>query len=168
MNKLLKNLFALLMLVAAFNVFAAADLEVNTPGVNAVKASMQNRHAQLAPYYDSGAVGFSFDGMIILRDAWEALLAAAQDRGVAAFQAEDGAVDGDVGARFVDDADDADGNADLANAQAVGACAFIEQCADGIGQGGDLADGGGEVAQTFLVRRQHRYARGRSERRGFG
>ena len=69
MNKLLKNLFALLMLVAAFNVFAAADLEVNTPGVNAVKASMQNRHAQLAPYYDSGAVGFSFDGMIILRDA---------------------------------------------------------------------------------------------------
>lgn len=69
MKNLLKNLFALVMLVAAFNVFAAADLEVNTPGVNAVKASMQARHSQLAPYYNSGAVGIAFDGSIILRDA---------------------------------------------------------------------------------------------------
>jgi len=69
MKNLLKNLFAMLLLVTAFNVSAAADLEVNTPGVNAVKASMQNRHAQLVPYYNSGAVGFMFDGTVFLRDA---------------------------------------------------------------------------------------------------
>ncbi len=69
MNKLIKYLTALLALVAALNVFAAADLEVNTPGVQAIKSSMQARHAQLAGYYASGAVGLSMDGMITLRDA---------------------------------------------------------------------------------------------------
>ena len=78
MNNLLKSLLALISLLTALNVFAAADLEVNTPGVNAIKASMQARHAQLAAYYASGAVGLTADGMIELRDAGSVPLAARQ------------------------------------------------------------------------------------------
>ncbi len=78
MKTMFKFLLALLALTAALNVFAAADLEVNTPGVNAIKNSMQARHAQLAGYYDSGAVGITMDGMISVRDAGSIPLAARQ------------------------------------------------------------------------------------------
>ncbi|MFA6971289.1 MAG: YdbL family protein [Gallionella sp.] len=78
MKNLLKYLVSLFALVTALNVFAAADLEVNTPGVNAIKSSMQARHAQLAGYYASGAVGLSMDGMITVRDAGSVPLAARQ------------------------------------------------------------------------------------------
>ncbi|MDP1939025.1 MAG: DUF1318 domain-containing protein, partial [Gallionella sp.] len=69
MNSLFKNLLALLALLVVFNVHAAADLEVNTPGVNAIKNRMQTRHGQLSAYYASGAVGLTMDGMIAVRDA---------------------------------------------------------------------------------------------------
>lgn len=69
MNALIKFFVAIVALTAALNVFAAADLEVNTPGVNTIKQSMQARHAQLAAHYGSGAVGLTADGMIALRDA---------------------------------------------------------------------------------------------------
>ena len=78
MKNLLNYLFALLALVASFNVHAAADLEVNTPGINAIKQSMQARHAQLAAHYASGAVGLTADGMIALRDAGAVPLAQRQ------------------------------------------------------------------------------------------
>lgn len=78
MKHLFKNMLALMVLVAAFNAFAAADLEVNTPAVNAIKASMQQRHAQLANYYDSGAVGLTINGMVALRDPGSVPLAARQ------------------------------------------------------------------------------------------
>ncbi|MDP1593848.1 MAG: YdbL family protein [Gallionella sp.] len=78
MNSLFKNLLALLALLVAFNVHAAADLEVNTPGVNAIKNSMQTRHGQLSAYYASGAVGLTMDGMIAVRDAGSVPLAARQ------------------------------------------------------------------------------------------
>lgn len=48
---------------------AAADLEINTPAVTAVKNSLQSRYSQLAPYYASGAVGLTRDGMVAVRDA---------------------------------------------------------------------------------------------------
>ena len=78
MNAVLKFLVALVALTAALNVFAAADLEVNTPGVNAIKQSMQARHAQLAGHYNSGAVGLTADGLIALRDAGAVPLAQRQ------------------------------------------------------------------------------------------
>lgn len=78
MNTLLKFIVALAALTAALNVFAAADLEVNTPGVNAIKQSMQARHAQLAGHYASGAVGLTADGLVALRDAGAVPLAARQ------------------------------------------------------------------------------------------
>lgn len=48
---------------------AAADLEVNTPAISAIKNSMQARHPQLNPHYNSGAVGLTTDGLIAVRDA---------------------------------------------------------------------------------------------------
>lgn len=48
---------------------AAADLDVNTPAVAAVKASMQNRHLQLLPHYQSGAVGLTAEGFVAVKDA---------------------------------------------------------------------------------------------------
>lgn len=69
MNRLLA-LFALLAaLVMPFSAVAAADLEVNTPAIGALKGSMQQRHGALAPYYASGALGLTRDGQVAVRDA---------------------------------------------------------------------------------------------------
>jgi hypothetical protein len=68
MKSPIKFFVSLFALAFALNAFAV-DLEINTPGVNAIKQSMQARHAQLAPHYASGAVGIASDGMIALRDA---------------------------------------------------------------------------------------------------
>ncbi|WP_292978970.1 YdbL family protein [Nitrosomonas sp.] len=47
----------------------AVDFEANTPAVTRLKQNMQQRHNQLAPFYDTGAVGLTHDGLIVLRDA---------------------------------------------------------------------------------------------------
>lgn len=47
---------------------AQADLNIATPAIRAITQSMEARHAQLKPYYDSGAVGFTSDGLIDVRD----------------------------------------------------------------------------------------------------
>lgn len=49
--------------------FAAADLEINTPAISALKKAMQERHGQLAGFYASGAVGLTRDGLVAMRDA---------------------------------------------------------------------------------------------------
>lgn len=46
-----------------------ANLEINTPAIAALQRSMQHRHSQLASLYNSGAVGFTRDGNVALRDA---------------------------------------------------------------------------------------------------
>jgi len=48
---------------------AQANLDIDTPAIRSLTASMQQRHAQLAPYYSSGAVGITRDGLVALRDA---------------------------------------------------------------------------------------------------
>lgn len=48
---------------------AGADLEVNTPAISSLKANMQARHAGLAPFYASGAIGLTKDGLIAVHDA---------------------------------------------------------------------------------------------------
>ncbi len=60
--------WALLLLLAG-SAFAQANLEVNTPAVAALQASMQKRHAELASFYNNGAIGLTRDGFIALRDA---------------------------------------------------------------------------------------------------
>jgi uncharacterized protein YdbL (DUF1318 family) len=47
---------------------ADVDIDVSSPAIRAIQASMADRHAQLARYYDSGAVGLTADGMVELRD----------------------------------------------------------------------------------------------------
>jgi hypothetical protein len=78
MNHLFKLCFALLALCFSAAALAQADIEVNTPGVAALKQSMQARHAQLAGFYASGAVGLTADGMVALRDANAVPLASRQ------------------------------------------------------------------------------------------
>ncbi|MFN3986942.1 MAG: YdbL family protein [Rhodocyclaceae bacterium] len=48
---------------------AQGNLEIDTPAISALKQSMQQRHAQLAPMYAAGAIGLAADGTIALRDA---------------------------------------------------------------------------------------------------
>lgn len=47
---------------------AQADLEVSTPEIRAITASMEARHESLAKYYSSGAIGLTADGMVDVRD----------------------------------------------------------------------------------------------------
>lgn len=61
-------------------VFAAADLEINTPAIGSLKNAMQQRHGQLAGHYASGAVGLTRDGLVAVRDA--ALVPLAQRQAV--------------------------------------------------------------------------------------
>src|SRR5215218_9850949 len=58
-----------LLLGFAANSWAQANLEINTPAIAALQASMQKRYAELGPFYSSGAVGLSRDGYVALRDA---------------------------------------------------------------------------------------------------
>ena len=67
-----KFLLSILVTASIFTtnwVAAAADLEVNTPAITALKASMQARHGQINPYYNAGAIGLTKDGMIAVKDA---------------------------------------------------------------------------------------------------
>ena len=72
------RLFLIGMFAFASAALAAADLEVNTPAITALKNSMQARHGQLAPHYASGAVGLTRDGNVAVRDASAVPLAARQ------------------------------------------------------------------------------------------
>lgn len=53
----------------AVSATAQGNLEIDTPAIAALKQSMQQRHAQLAPLYAAGAVGLASDGSVTLRDA---------------------------------------------------------------------------------------------------
>ena len=69
---------------------------------------------------------------------------AAQQDGVAGLQAERGGVDRDVGAGLVDDPDDAERDADLAQVDAVGQGRAAHDLADRVGQRGHVPDVGGD------------------------
>ncbi len=48
---------------------ASPDLNISSAAIRQITDSMKARHAQLLPYYQSGAVGYSADGLIEIRDA---------------------------------------------------------------------------------------------------
>lgn len=48
---------------------AEADININSPAINAIKTQMKARHDQLEPFYNSGAIGLTDDGLITVRDA---------------------------------------------------------------------------------------------------
>ncbi|TAH42717.1 MAG: DUF1318 domain-containing protein [Betaproteobacteria bacterium] len=61
-----------LMVLAALLPIAApaqGNLDIDSPAITALRASMQQRHAQLAPLYAAGAVGLAGDGTVAIRDA---------------------------------------------------------------------------------------------------
>ncbi len=64
----MKKLFAMMLLLPVLAI-AAADLEINTPAISALKNSMQARHGELAPHYATGAVGLTRDGLVAMHDA---------------------------------------------------------------------------------------------------
>lgn len=46
-----------------------AEIEINTPQINAIKARMAERQRQsLAALFDAGAIGFTADGLVTIRD----------------------------------------------------------------------------------------------------
>ena len=47
----------------------AANIDINSPAINALRSKMKSRHEQLKSFYASGAVGLTADGLIALRDA---------------------------------------------------------------------------------------------------
>ena len=70
MSKRLYAFFALLCsLLLIPTAWADADLEINTPAIAAIKTGMRARHAELRPFYQSGAIGLTRDGGIAVHDA---------------------------------------------------------------------------------------------------
>lgn len=48
---------------------AQADIDISSPAIRALTASMKGRAGQLEPFFNSGAVGLTSDGMLEVRDA---------------------------------------------------------------------------------------------------
>ena len=65
----IKLLVAIVAICSMQLAYSAPNLEIDTPAINALKNSMQERHAQLAPHYSNGAIGLTSDGLIAVRDA---------------------------------------------------------------------------------------------------
>jgi uncharacterized protein YdbL (DUF1318 family) len=47
---------------------AAVDININTPAISRLRASMQKRQQVLAPFYRAGAIGFDENGLVAIRD----------------------------------------------------------------------------------------------------
>ena len=69
MKKFLFGLLVIVGFLSSQSALAAADLELNTPAIAALKSSMQQRHVQLENFYASGAVGLTRDGLIAVKEA---------------------------------------------------------------------------------------------------
>lgn len=46
-----------------------ANLDISSPAIGKIEASMRARHAQLLPFYNSGAIGLTDNGLVAVRDA---------------------------------------------------------------------------------------------------
>jgi len=79
MNRAILCLLLMVLFFVPYVVYAGeANLEVNTPAITSLKQSMQARHAQLSANYENGAVGFTTDGLLAMRDASAVSLAQRQ------------------------------------------------------------------------------------------
>lgn len=59
--------FNTLLNLGISSAYASANLNIDTPEIRRLKASMQKRFAELKPYYDKGWVGLTRDGLIAVR-----------------------------------------------------------------------------------------------------
>lgn len=48
---------------------AQADIDISSPAIRALTASMKSRAAELDPFFASGAIGLTTDGLVEIRDA---------------------------------------------------------------------------------------------------
>jgi uncharacterized protein YdbL (DUF1318 family) len=48
---------------------AQADIDISSPAIRALTASMKGRASQLEPFFGSGAIGLTPDGLVEVRDA---------------------------------------------------------------------------------------------------
>jgi uncharacterized protein YdbL (DUF1318 family) len=48
---------------------AQADIDISSPAIRALTASMKGRAGQLEPFFSSGAIGLTADGLVEVRDA---------------------------------------------------------------------------------------------------
>nr|UXE46162.1 hypothetical protein Hi04_10k_c5801_00020 [uncultured bacterium] len=55
------------MLITPANA-AEPDLDISSPAVKSLQDSLKSRHTSLEPYYDSGAIGDTNDGMVGIHD----------------------------------------------------------------------------------------------------
>ena len=55
--------------VRAAHAQAQPDITIETPAIQALKAKMEARFADLRPHFTSGALGFTNDGLVVVRDA---------------------------------------------------------------------------------------------------
>ncbi len=70
MKKLITTFVILcIALLSSQWLYAAPNLDIDTPAITAIKSSMQARHTQLITHYNSGAVGLTEDGQVAVRDA---------------------------------------------------------------------------------------------------
>ena len=46
-----------------------ANLDISSPAIGKIEASMRARHAKLVRYYNSGAIGLTANGLVAVRDA---------------------------------------------------------------------------------------------------
>ncbi len=46
-----------------------ANLDISSPAIGKIEASMRARHAKLLRYYNSGAIGLTANGLVAVRDA---------------------------------------------------------------------------------------------------
>ena len=60
----------MLLGIAPAHAQAQPDFNIKTPAIQAIQSRMESRFdASLRPHFDSGALGFSEDGLVVLRDA---------------------------------------------------------------------------------------------------
>lgn len=56
--------------IAPAHAQAQPDFNIKTPAIQAIQARMESRFdASLRPHFDSGALGFTEDGLVVVRDA---------------------------------------------------------------------------------------------------
>ena len=64
-----RSVFVAVLGVVIPNAAAQANLDISTPAVKKITASMAKRHKSLARFYAAGAVGLTKDGLVVVRDA---------------------------------------------------------------------------------------------------
>jgi uncharacterized protein YdbL (DUF1318 family) len=55
-------------LIPAAHAQGSPNLDISTPQIRAITDSMQRRFPQLEPFFASGAIGMTADGMVAVRD----------------------------------------------------------------------------------------------------